>query len=501
VVKVTDTVVVSTNSSEAGQKTHAIAGLPLSIAIIYALLFFISFLFYSTLWPNAAIMKPDSSSYLKAAQDLSDFHIDQLQERAPGYPGFLLLTQSSRSPSRLLFFASLSLHFASIWLLGGVLYRFGLGRSFVILFGMILLLPPYVEYAGYVLSENLAEAMLVAGFASFVFWLLSKRIIWIFLSALTVAYAALTRPTYELLAVVMAGYILVTAPASQWTRLRWKEAVSASVLLIFGSLLVLGGYSYVNYRSVGYFGVAKPQLGQHLTQKTFRVLERLPDQYADVRETLIKARNFRVTNAERHTGDDYIYAAIPELTRITGLQKGELSEYLLRLNLVLIQKAPLEYLQEIVWAFGSYWFPSSEQLANMNSRFLQFVWAAVHFFLIGGFFLNLLLLVGAAIYIKMCVRSLPSDHQILPKLEAVQLSGFTYGMAGTIVIYTAAITCLVQFGDPRYRLPTDALIVFMLFLGTEILRRLVGIISTALINDPSTEAASRRDTLMAERLY
>ena len=425
-------------------------------------------------------MVPDSGSYLKTAQNLSDFHIDQLQERAPGYPLFLLLTESSRSPSRLLFFASLSLHFLSIWMLGAVLSRFGLRRNFVILFGMILLLPPYVEYAGYVISENLAEAMLVAGFASFVFWLLSKRVIWIFLSALTVAYAALTRPTYELLAVVMAGYILVTALASQWTRLRWKEAVSASLLLVFGSILVLGGYSYVSYRSVGYFGVARPQLGQHLTQKTFRVLERLPDEYADVRETLIKARNFQVTNAQHHTGYDYILATIPELTRVTGLQKAELSEYLLRLNLVLIQKAPLEYLQEVAWAFGSYWFPSSEQLANMNSLFLQFVWAAVHFFLIGGFFLNLLLLVGAAIYIKMCVRSLPSDDQVLPKLEGVQLSGFTYGMAGTIVIYTAAITCLIQEGLPRYRLPTDALIVFMFFLGAHLWYRLLDLSRIAL---------------------
>jgi hypothetical protein len=446
-------------------------------------------------------MEPDSSSYLKAAQDLSDFHLDQLQERVPGYPLFLVLTASSRSPSRLLFFASLSLHFAAIWLLGVVLYRIGLRRTFVILFGMILLLPPYVEYAGYVLSENLAEAMLVAGFTSFVFWLVSRRVIWIFVSALTVGYAALTRPTYEMLAVVMAGYIPVTALISQWPRLKWREAASASLILVFGSILVLGGYSYVNYRSVGHFGVARPQLGQHLTQKTFRVLERLPDQYGDVRETLIKARNFRVTNAERHTGYDYIYEAFPELIRITGLQKGELSEYLLRLNLVLIQKAPLEYLQEIIWAFGSYWFPSSEQLANMNSRFLQFVWAALHFFLIGGFFLNLLLLVGAALYIKMCVRSLPSDHQVLRKLETVQLPGFIYGMAGTMVIYTAAITCLIQDGSPRYRLPTDALIVFMLFLGTDIFRRLVGIMSAALINHPSTDAGGRRDTLMAKRLY
>ena len=87
-------------------------------------------------------MEPDSASYLRAAQDLADFHVDQLQERAPGYPLFLLLTESSGRLSRLLFFASLSLHFASIWLLGAVLYRFGLRRNFVILFGIILLLPP-----------------------------------------------------------------------------------------------------------------------------------------------------------------------------------------------------------------------------------------------------------------------------------------------------------------------------------------------------------------------
>ena len=37
------------------------------------------------------------------------------------------------------------------------------------LFALILLLPPYVEYAGYVLSETLAEAMLVAGLAGLFF--------------------------------------------------------------------------------------------------------------------------------------------------------------------------------------------------------------------------------------------------------------------------------------------------------------------------------------------
>ena len=81
----------------------------------------------------------------------------------------------------------------------------------LILFGFILLLPPYVESAAYVLTENLTEAMLVAGFVSFVFWFLHKKGIWIFVSALTVGYAALTRPTYQLLALAMAGYFLTVS--------------------------------------------------------------------------------------------------------------------------------------------------------------------------------------------------------------------------------------------------------------------------------------------------
>src|SRR5262245_17917183 len=124
VVRVTDTVLVSSNCSQAGQE-RAIVGLPLSSAIIYVLLFVIAFWSYTILWKNAPVMTPDSGSYLRTAQDLSDLHIDQIQERVPGYPVLLVLTASSHSPNRTLFFVSLLLHFASIWLLASVLYRAG----------------------------------------------------------------------------------------------------------------------------------------------------------------------------------------------------------------------------------------------------------------------------------------------------------------------------------------------------------------------------------------
>src|SRR5437660_454754 len=222
---------------------------------------------------------------------------------------------------------------------------------------------------------------------------------------------------------------------------------------------MVSGYSYANYRSFCHFGVT-PVLGLTLSQKTFRVLERLPDEYAVVRNTLIRGRNSQVVTSLHHSGYDYILATAPELSKITGLQGAQLSDYMLRINLLLIQKAPLEYLQEVVWTFGSYWFPSSEELANMNSRSAQLLWAVIQFLLIGGFFFNVLLLIGAAIYIKMCLRISPLENRrSVSEMEAIQSQAFIYGLAGTIVIYSCAITCLIQVGLPRYRVPTDALIV------------------------------------------
>ena len=103
-----------------------VAGLPLRVAVMYVTLFVIAFWVYATLWPSAPITVSDTGSYLRAAQDLSDFRINELHDRAPGYPLLLLLTASSKSPNRALLFLSLSLHFASIWLLAGLLYRAGL---------------------------------------------------------------------------------------------------------------------------------------------------------------------------------------------------------------------------------------------------------------------------------------------------------------------------------------------------------------------------------------
>ena len=48
-----------------------------------------------------------------------------------------------------------------------------------------------------------------------------------------------------------------------------------------------------------------------------------------------------------------------------------------------------------------------------------------------------------------------------------------YALAGTIVFYTAMVSCVIEVGAPRYRVPTDSLIVFMAFLGIVLWRQLI----------------------------
>jgi hypothetical protein len=72
-------------------------------AVVYMVLFTAAFFVYSELWKDAPLIVTDSTSYLSLAQDLSNFHLTQLYERALGYPILLLITSSSRSPTRTLF--------------------------------------------------------------------------------------------------------------------------------------------------------------------------------------------------------------------------------------------------------------------------------------------------------------------------------------------------------------------------------------------------------------
>ena len=297
-----------TNHSLCRHKYQTVAGLPIPTAVLYAFLFAVAFWVYTILWRQAPVMASDSGGFLAVASDLADFRIDYLHNRTPGYPLLLLITASSEVPNRVLFFLSLLLHFASIWILANILYATGLTETMLSLFGLLLLLPPYVEPAGYVLTENLTEFMLVVGFGGFVLWSLRGKTIWLFISALAIGYAGLTRPTYQALAFAMAGSLFVMPVLFGWSPAIRMNTIKASLILICASVILVGGYAFINYINFDYFGLS-PLMPLHLGSRTSRVLELLPDEYAAVREVLIRARDLHlVERGGPHLGYGYIYS-------------------------------------------------------------------------------------------------------------------------------------------------------------------------------------------------
>jgi hypothetical protein len=443
---------------------------PAHVSVVYVLLFAVGFGIYGYLWPQAPVVVSDSRGYLQVAQDLADLAIDRLHDRTPGYPLLLRLTGATETPTRLLFYLSLSLHFASIWLLASVLHRAGVAEKLLHLFGLLLLLPPYVEPAGYVLTENLAEFVLTLALTSLVFWCLSHRLLWLILAALAIGYSGLTRPGYQALAPALCACLLMTSWLFRPARLAYSDALKAGLIVTGASAIILGGYAYMNYVRFGYFGLS-PLLGFHMSTKNARFVEQLPDEYSTARETIIKYRNTHlVARDSSHTGYAAIWEARPELARVTGLGAAELATYMLRLNLMLIREAPLEYLAEVARVSTTYWWPAAGNLANRNSTLAHAVWAVVHFCVLGLFFLQTVMFVGTGMW--LIAKPLTTGHArprgIVPGLTPAQV--VSYALAGTIVLYTMLITCLVDIGDPRQRRPTDGLILLMVFVGAQVVR-------------------------------
>jgi len=435
-----------------------IGGLPFRVAMLYVLLGLASLAAYGLLWPNAPAIDGDSSQYMDVARDLRDFHIDEVHDRAPGYPALLALTGASDAPTRTLFYVSLLLHFGSVWLLGLALHASGASTRALTAFGILLTLPPYVEPAGYVMTENLAQFTLAAGLTGLVMWFASRRLAWLAGASLAFAVAGLTRPTYQLLAIAIGAMLILLPSLGRRLGLTYRDAVTGAVGLALGSIVILGGLCLRNEMTFGYFGVA-PTFGLHLSTKTMSFVERLPDEYAVAREILVRERDKLLTRpGGTHEGTQAIWHAREELSKALGLNTPELSAYLVKMNSRLIAQAPLEYLHEVGRAFAAYWFPASGPLAAMGFSSLRWMWALLHLAVVA----TCLLQVSGALGVAKRTSGVV--------LSVLSLPVVAYLLAAAIVIYTMLLSCFLDIGEPRQRRPTDVLLLFMCFVGAHLWR-------------------------------
>ncbi len=441
---------------------------PRSAALMAIVVIMLAGIVYWFVWNDAPFMSDDSQEYMSIAADISDGGLDNLYDRSFGYPLLLALTDSTAGPTRTLYLIQLLMHLVAVFLLGYLLIRLGVSRKLIGLFLALSLLPPSMVVTALVLTEGLSEFLIVVGTVLLLISLdvhgRSARALPMVCSGLALGCAAVVRPAYQLLFVLLAAIVLLVLRSR---RAGMKDWVLYIVALIVIPACVLGGAYAYSYKRVGFAGL-DPSFGIHLSTKTARVVERLPDEYAEIREILVSNRDtILVEPFSQHTGENYIWRAVPELREATGLDKPGLSKFLVRMNLVLIREAPLHYLEDVLNAGVLYWFPSTTRLSNFDSRAIQMLWVFVHFTVVLVFFAVAILLVGAALLSRMLSRDM-SNRSVPETREGGGMLPYLI-VPVSIILYTMLVSTMFEAGHQRYRTPTDLLIFFFVVSGIHFL--------------------------------
>ena len=434
-----------------------------------AAVFFLSavFLIYASVWRGAPFVEPDTPTYQQLAEDIKHGSSTQLSLRTPGLPLVLLLTGSETTPTRSFYLLSLAMHLSSIGMLALLLRYFRISVWATALFMVLAELPPFVEPAAYALSETLSEFLVVLTVASLAAWLITQRSSLMVAFGLAATGAAFTRPTFQALTAIL----WVCVFACYW--LGYLRQISLRTLLVWAAATMLlsfgaqGAYALFNYEKFGYLGMSSyPPYG--LSTKVEGVLESIPPRDADVRDILVRHRDRLLVDPNYdHTGQDYIYRAMPDLVGYYGGDRMRALRKIQELSLYLIKARPMSYLNECVKAAAVYWMPTDGPLSGAGSNARRGIWALTEFAIIGLFFLQTMVLAGHAVF------HLPAywaGHGV-----AHLADGFGNGLlisvyvAGSAVIWsTMAVSCLLAIGLPRYRIPTDLLIMAVTVLGFEI---------------------------------
>ncbi len=410
---------------------------------------------YAMAWPSAPLLSArDSLEYLDYAARLTTNGFREPHYRLPGYPLILaLFGGADAAQNRYLFYFQLLTHAAGIALLAAVLKRLGAARKLRATFVALMILPPFVETAAFVLTESFSGFLLASLLYCLVRWLLDRSTMHASLAALLAALVFLVRPAYLLLGPVLAAILYLTRRG----HLSLRSALGFAVPSILTCALLVG----INYSAFSYAGLT-PKAGFMLFTRTLTFLERIPDSRSDVREILIRNRDSSLTlRGSSHSATHFMWeGGLDELLAKSQKPKIELSQDMLRLNLHLIASAPLNYAVVVGRSMAESWFPSATQVSFFGNHYVQLAWALLHFCLVGLYFLAL------AFGLARGGLFLANRSDLLASPSLHPCTGLVEILLHTTIWYTCLVSAAVEVGDPRYLRPVlpAAAVVTVLFL-------------------------------------
>ena len=433
----------------------------------------------------------DTPSYRRLADSVLAGFARYDGTRTPGFPAFLALVGSD----------------GRVWVVQMVLgvliclLLFYLGRQISgrSWFGGLLALAHTLNlgqlfFEANLLTETLTTFYLSAAFAG-VYLLLRQdtRPQW-GLAALTGAAASLallTRPLFVYLPVWATLFLLFAAATSvvksKQSRLpnvvttsvvtlkthSWKILLVRLVSFAIPVVLLVGGWVLFIHQRFGDWALTT-MTGYHLIQHTGSYFEYVPDEYAALRDTYIQFRDAKIAAAGTQT--NAIWEAIPEMSRVSGLNFYDLSRTLARISVQLIREHPDLFLKNaaggwwMFWRAPVYWSPDALKVPGLEGTVRVLITAerallvAVNaFFVIGS-----LVWLGVFCVPARLIRRLPAFLQRLraafrpednpPGVGSIN-QHFMLFIAGNIWI-TSILQSLLDHGDnPRFLVPLQSFVV------------------------------------------
>lgn len=408
---------------------------------------------YFAVWQDSLVTAEDSRGYFRPASDLVDGSLEEFHFRTLGYPVLLLLTGSVSEPTLSLFVVQLLMYMLSVYMVSKILIQLHVQQTFILFFVILAMLPPSVEYTSYALPEVATMFFLTISFYA-IFKSLSKNNFWWGLgSGFALGIGAIIRPDYQFLgifiSIIAMLFLLMLKLWPIWKKVFLPLLISSSFCLI-----AYMGFNLIRFQkfTMAYFS------GFTMTAKTVNMLEDIPDNYAEIREILIDARNKELVNGKSHSAVNYIYEASGDLQKLTGLDMPQLASLINKININLIYRNPLQYLVSVGTAMANFILPSATNQSIFSSSMVQLLWTVIHFVILGIFILTVCTMVGC--FVMAFTTDKNRSQSIVEKINKKLPNFLIFIIALSSVIYIALISTFVAVGDARYHVPTQLMTFF-----------------------------------------
>jgi len=393
----------------------------------------IAFIAYLVIGGASINAGADTDDYQEAASNiLTGYH--QINSRVPFYPLLVILTNSTNRLQVGLFWLQYILLFASFFAVVAALLRCGINIKLVAIILLIMVSPPVVRPVYIAQTESICLTLCNTLFAIFV--LMRNSVIKFVLMAFVMVLLTFTRPSFQLTGLALACWLFYITK-NKYLPLAFTIAFLLPVLM----------FSWYNKAKFGFAGIT-PAGGWNLTTKTTLFIEEFPDK--KIRDILVEGRNQSLVNSPSHTAAMFIWNERQRVIDSLHMSYVDASKYMAKQNMAMIKHNPIRYLSGVLSCTLEYLMPNGvktndRNVLKLSYSVLQLAYVFISVVITVFFF--------ACLWLK--------GLKALTDIDKMMIFVF-------IIVFTNhLLSVAVEIGNPRYRQPTEVLILLLIPLGLQ----------------------------------